>query len=355
VVWFLFGEWSWAGAFATLLLLPLLAAFLGLAWGWLLFPVGAVEVVLDTLAGAQLALLRAFDQLPGTPTNLPARPLACLLGIAVLTLTCARAPRLWRLVLAGWSLLILPWRGPPKELEVYALDVGSGTAVVVRAPGSPCWLFDAGSRDRTGVARSAVAPLLRELDVGRVAVALSHGESDHAGALPWLVERYPPELWAGALPAHLDERLPHSTPRLDLEQGRLELGRGPSSSELELALLRGQPGAGNEGSRDLELRWHERSLLLCGDAEQAGRGRMLVAGLVRGPYDLLLFPHHGSDTPWLTPLLEAAEPAEVWFSAGGEPAVARELTRRGQPWASTELRGALSARFSGPGGTDPAR
>ncbi len=355
VVWFVFGEWSWVGALATLLLLPLLATFLGLAWAWLLVPCEPLESALDTLAAAQLGLLRLFDQLPGTPANLPTRPLACLAALALLTFACAWRPRLWRLALAGWSLAILPWRGPPRSLEVHALDVGSGTAVLVRAPGSPSWLFDAGSRDRTGVARSAVAPLLRELDVGPLAVALSHGEVDHAGALPWLVERYPPVLWAGALPAHIDERLPHGTSRLDLDRGRLELCRSEQGPGLGVALLRGQPGLGNEGSRDLELRFGPRALLLCGDAEQEGRGRMLMRGLVRGPYDLLLFPHHGSDTPWLSPLLEAAEPTEVWFSSAREPAVARELSRRGQSWDSTHRSGALSTSLPGSLGTNPAR
>ncbi len=345
VVWFVFGEWSWVGCFATLLLLPLLAAFLGIAWGWVLLPGLPLEPWLDGLARAQIVLLEVFDGLPGTPTSLPTRPAWALGLVLLLSFAALRRPRVARLALASWSLLILPWRGPPAELEVYALDVGSGTAVLVRPPTGPSWLFDAGSRDRPGVARNAVAPLLRELDIRRVVIALSHGEADHAGALPWLLERYPPEAWVGALPAHLGERLPHGTPRLDLAQGRLAVGLASAGETLEATLIRGLAIDGNEGSRDLELNWRGRRLLLCGDAEGRGRARMLHSGLMRGPCDLLLFPHHGSDTPWLGPLLAETDPAEVWISAGRPPGVAEELERRGLSWRSTYGSASLVRRF----------
>ena len=85
--------------------------------------------------------------------------------------------------------------------------------------------------------------------------------------------------------------------------------------------------------------------MLCGDAEERGLERMLAAGLLDGPLDLLLFPHHGSDSPWLGRLLEAGRPGRVWISAAGEPPVAAELERRGLDWACTGLAGPLTASF----------
>jgi len=353
VVWFVFGEWSWVGTPATLLLLPFLAAFLGLAWAYVLWPNALVAGWLDLLCDLQIALLKGFDALPGTPTNLPSRPLWALLAVALVSMLAVHKKGAARLALAGWSALILPWHGPARELEVHALDVGHGTAVVVRTPGGPTWLFDAGSRDRRGVARDALAPLLRELDVGRLVVVSSHNDTDHSGALPWLVERYPPLFWAGALSTQLAERLPHGTARLDLEAGRLELDLGRSEGALSATLIRGAAGEGNEGSRDLELRWQGRSVLLTGDAEGHGRARSLQAGHLRGPYDLLLFPHHGSHTPWLGKILAETQPTEIWISSGERPAVARELDRRGLEWSSTAEAGPLSRRFPG-SGMDPA-
>jgi hypothetical protein len=68
---------------------------------------------------------------------------------------------------------------------------------------------------------------------------------------------------------------------------------------------------------------------------------------------LLLLPHHGSDTPWLGPLLDRLAPLDLWVSAGAEPAVARELARRHLALRRTGApgpAGARSLRFEAPGG-----
>ncbi|MFT7487448.1 MAG: beta-lactamase superfamily II metal-dependent hydrolase [Candidatus Paceibacteria bacterium] len=242
-----------------------------------------------------------------------------------------------RICLATWSIAIFPWGSGSQAPALYVADVGHGTAAILHLPGAQTWLFDAGSRDRPGVARGALAPLLRWLDVSRLQVALSHGDSDHAGALPWLQERFPPVTWMGALPAQWMERLPHDCQVLDLQGGRLELG----TEETGLTLIRGLDESGNEGSRSLEIRSGGQKWLLCGDAEGDGLARQLRAGSIRGPYDLVLFPHHGSETPWLEEFLAAALPREVWFSAATRPVVADELDRRGIPWRCTARDGPL--------------
>lgn len=349
LVWNTFGEWSFAGPFATLFLLPQLAAFLSLAWLELVWPAGWIESALAWIAASMEQGLAFFDRWPGTPVPLPLRPASLLWTAGLAVLVAASLRGVWqsaarRVAFLCWGAAILPWWNPAVKAELYVADVGNGTAAVVRLPGAGTWLFDAGSRDRRGVARGAVAPLLRQLDVGTVQVALSHGESDHAGALPWLIERFPPARWLGALPAHLAGRLPHDIPRLDLEHGRLELLLETSDAPRSLTLLRGQPGTGNEGSRSLEVLWGDQRWLLCGDAEGPGLARQLRAGLIRGPYDVLLFPHHGSDTPWLIDLLAAAQPREVWFSTSGRPAVADELDRQKIPWRSTSLEGPMQCK-----------
>lgn len=355
IVWHVFGEWSWVGCLATLVVLPWLAVFLAAAWIWVVLPVPGLEALLDQLVAGLLAALEAFDDLPATPLALPRRAPLLLGLVGALGLLAARGAA-WRWsALAGWLALLVPRSTAEEVLEVYALDVGHGTAVVVRPPRGPTWLFDAGSRDRSGVAREAVAPLLRALEVRELVVVCSHGEADHAGALPWIVARFPPRAWGGALPAQVAERLPHGAPRLDAGEGRVSIALDAGREELRGVLVRGLAVEGNEGSRDLELTWRGRRLLLCGDAEGRGRGRMLARGEGRGPYDLLLFPHHGSDTPWLGPLLEAARPREVWISAAGRPAVADELDRRGLPWRCTHAEGALVTRLAPAGNARLAR
>jgi competence protein ComEC len=347
VAWTVFGEWSASGPLATLLLLPLMALFMGLAWGWVVWPSALVEGGLGATAELMTALLRAFDHLPGTPVPLPERPALWLLAAGAASLCAAALHGPWRgrwarAALGAWGVALLPWGRGATQLELRLLDVGHGTCALLRVPREGTWLFDAGSRDGPRVAREALGEVLRELDVGPVGVALSHVEMDHAGALDWVVERYPPRRWLGALPAQLGDRLARDCDRLDLESGRLSRSSDCGDrGGLELVLLRGLPEEGNEGSRSLEVRVGGRRLLLCGDAEGDGLARQLRAGDLRGPYDLVLFPHHGSETPWLGPFLEAARPEQVWFSCAGRPAVADELDRRGIPWRSTAREGTL--------------
>jgi hypothetical protein len=61
--------------------------------------------------------------------------------------------------------------------------------------------------------------------------------------------------------------------------------------------------------------------------------------------ELLLLPHHGSETAPLATLLEAADPDGIWFSSSAVPPLAEELDRRALPWSSTGVEGPLSARF----------
>ena len=95
--------------------------------------------------------------------------------------------------------------------------------------------------------------------------------------------------------------------------------------------IRGQPEGGNEGSRFLEIALGDQRVLLTGDAEADGLRKALTEGWLEGPLRLLVFPHHGSETPLLGSLLHALQPEEVWVSSAREPPIARELARRRLP------------------------
>jgi competence protein ComEC len=272
---------------------------------------------------------------------LPPRPLALLaLAVVLAFLALERAP-LRRAAFALAGLLLLPWSAAPAGLELWALDVGHGTAVVARAPGLEALVFDAGSRDRRGLVSEALVPLLARWDVARLHVALSHGHRDHAGGLERLAQRFPLAGLQGAAPAQSSVRLAHGAERTDVELGRVEL---PSPCpELRLTLVRGSGEPGNEGSRALLLRWREASVVLLGDAEL--EGLEWLAARPRPPVRLLLAPHHGSDAPGLALLLDRAPPAETWVSGSAEPAIGKELDRRGLPWRWAARDGPLALRL----------
>jgi competence protein ComEC len=346
VAWHVFGECSPLGIVTTPLALPLVAWLLVYGWAVLLAPASLPAELFELPAAWLVSFLEVCDALPGTPAPLPQRPGWALAALAGATLMALARGRGWaRAAGLTWAGALVPWSPAPAGLELIALDVGHGTAVALRAPGAPCWIFDAGSKDRPSVARSALAPLLAAWEVPQTAVVLSHGDRDHASALPWLIERYPPRVWGGALPAPLRERLAHSCTILDTRTGRLRLPL-TSNGPLSLTLLGGAVAAGNEGSRALEVSFAGRRVVLLGDAEQEGLAALLRQGTLQGPTERLLAPHHGSDCPWLGPLLAATEPDEVWISAAAEPPIGRELDRRRIPWSWTARDGPLI--FRGP-------
>ncbi len=351
--WIHFGEWSPIGLLVTPVALFLLALMLPIGCLALLAPGATLEPAFTALVQALVALARAADVLPGTPSPLLERPAWLILTSPALALAALaareRAPaaalRLGRIAAASGCLLLLPWTPAPHGLELVALDVGHGTAIAWRAPGAGCWVFDAGSRDRPRVAQSALGPLLCRWEVTQVSVILSHEDRDHQAGLSWLVERYPPSLWAGALPAPIAERLPHSTARVDTGRGALVLAPGGRCPGLELRLLRGSEAEGNEGSRSLWMAMGGAGVLLSGDAEAEGLAGLLEHWRPPEPVRMLLLPHHGSHTPWLGALLEATRPAEVWITCAGPPGLAGELGRRELSWRATSVDGPLSLRI----------
>lgn len=348
LIWTSIGEVCPWDPLTTAAALPPLTLFLCSAWAWICVPLPIFEWSAELAYAVLTGVLAAADHLPLTPLPLPPRPLP-LLALASWATVLAlhrrgtgrgRTPA--RAAAGLWACLLLPWAEAPSGWRFDALDVGHGTCVVVRGPDGTALLFDGGSRDRTRVARGAISPSLRALEVRRPTVVLSHDDQDHSGALDWVLERHPPHAWWGALPERFASRLPADCARADTTRGSLitTWSRGA-----RMTLSRGLDEAGNEGSRVLALEADDWRVLLCGDAEGDGLARLLAGGALDGPWDLMLIPHHGSETPLLGPLLDATRPREVWISASALTGVVHELDRRGIAWRATCLEGPLRRSF----------
>lgn len=345
--WCSFGECTWAALPATLVSLPPMLALLVCGTCELAFGALHPDLLLEVVTRAWIAMLAWLDRFPATPLALPERPviLIALAGAGWFAWIAGglRARGAGERATAALSAaLFLPWTLDPCAIEIRALDVGHGACVLLRLPGGSDWIYDAGSLDRPGLVREAIAPTLRALEVGDLVIVSSHGHRDHAGALDWIASRYPLRAWIGAAPARTSVRRAHAGGFLDLQAGGVELRRLPDDSRGSIEILRGLAEAGNEGSRALLVRLGGARALLLGDAEEDGLRAMLDAGGLDGPLALLLAPHHGSATPWLHELLERTRPREVWISASRPPAIAAELDRRGIPWRWTGRDGPLA-------------
>lgn len=163
---------------------------------------GGVPVALLSNALAQLLMgfSRAASALPGAWVNFASPPVWVLLLHYALLLVTATAP-LFRLrrrtaaigvllclcVLVGWQLV----GGKITSPELTILDVGQGSASLVRTPTGKTVLIDVGSYAFSDISRWTVIPYLirsrvQVLDV----VLLSHADSDHTNGLPRLLDNF---------------------------------------------------------------------------------------------------------------------------------------------------------------------
>jgi competence protein ComEC len=206
---FAFGAVAPVGILANLVAIPLAgmavpAVFLSLAGGGLV------------AAGAGLALT-AIERVAATAAALPG---ACVTGIpgarfalpwmlglvAVLYLTGRdgsvlsrprhgrrRLRRLLALAVAGvWVLAVLPtWRArSTSTLDMHVLSVGQGDAILLRTPPGRWILVDGGPRTgRSDAGARIVLPFLRRHGARALStVFVSHGDADHLGGVPAVIE-----------------------------------------------------------------------------------------------------------------------------------------------------------------------
>ncbi|MDE2119775.1 MAG: DNA internalization-related competence protein ComEC/Rec2 [Betaproteobacteria bacterium] len=348
----------------TLVVVPLAVGGLLLpppldAWAWRV----AAEVQ-DGLLGA-LAPLAAWP-LAQWHAPSPGPGALALLSVGIVALVL---PWPWRMRLAGAAVLGLVLAVPAQRpahghLQAWLLDVGQGSAVVLRTR-RHTMVFDAGppmggSQDAGG---RVVLPLLRQLGERRLdLVALSHADSDHTGGAASLARAYPGTPAQGSV----------APSRLlgwgFASAGRCLEGQGWEWDGVRFEWLYPGPGGdlreGNAGSCVLRVQAGTGSLLLTGDLERAGEVELLrrpdAARRLRS--DLLVAGHHGSRGSSHDAFLDAVAPRVVAVQAGflnryGHPhdVLLRRLRARDLPLSRTDRDGALLWRDEQPGRLCPWR
>lgn len=352
----LFGQVSLVGLLANLLAVPWVTLVVTpLALAGVLVP-----VAWDLAAGAVQVLVLGLQALAAWPfatlyRAIPPLPLA-LAGLAGASLLVLRLP--WVARLAGLALLwpVLAWsppRPPAGEFELLAMDVGQGSAVLLRTAGHSL-LYDTGPRysPQSDAGDLVVVPLLRALGESPDVVVVSHRDSDHAGGAAAVRAAFGGARWLSSVPGPVPERC--------------VVGQRWTWDGVDFEVLHplpehyGPDGQGrlpsNAMSCVLRVDNGRQSAWLSGDLD-AKRETRLALARPELRASVLLAPHHGSRSSSSPVLLNTLRPQTVLVQAGhrnayGHPApeVLDRYRARGLRWAATPDCGAITWHSQAPEG-----
>jgi len=212
--------------------------------------------------------------------------------------------------LSAILICLLLWGVALAEVEMYAVNVGKGDAIILRTGGYTC-LIDTG-KDK---AESAIRKALAEMEIDALdAVFITHGDKDHVGGLKWLRKS---EIEIRAIYAskyHPDKTRKKHQATKTAEKLGLEvnwLGRGDEvplgDSGAMFRVLAPEfeiPGNEDDNSLVMMLESPDGRILLAGDMEQREEVLLMQSGQDL-QCDVLKVPNHG-DTDACSPQLIAA-------------------------------------------------
>ena len=373
------------GILTNLLLLPLVGVLVPagvLALGLLVLWPAAGPAVFGILAypiSWLVGLTELIADLPRAQLHVAApSPLmiAAYYGALVSLVFARRWPK--RLAYAGACALVVllgtGWQvleARSERLRVTFLDVGTGDAILVQAPGNRNLLIDGGGTydGRFDVGARVVAPVLWDRYIRRLdLVALTHPHPNHARGLVSVLRLFPTDhLLTNGTPMEDDYlrdilaagarwNTQHHTAlsgRREWRWGGLRLTVLSPPSTAEQARMPWNPRSENDRSLVMLLQYGEVRILLTGDIQHATEHWLAVhRDDLRA--DVMQVPHHGSKTSTLPDFVRRVWPRDSIISLGAgnpyghpHPRVLNTLAeQRVRVWR-TDIHGAVTVSTDG--------
>ncbi|MCK4817045.1 DNA internalization-related competence protein ComEC/Rec2, partial [bacterium] len=221
-----------------------------------------------------------------------------------------------------------------KDLKVTFLDVGQGNSALVEFPDGKKMLIDGGgfSHDNFDVGKMVVAPFLWHSKIWRIDyLVLSHPQSDHMNGLRFIAKEFhPKEFW------HNGDEVKTASYKdlMDIIESRkikkllpFDLDGGREINGVRIDILHPQPGMHplrffdnatrlNNNSLVLKISYGGKSFLFPGDLERPGEELLLSHADCSLESDILLSPHHGSQSSSTKEFLRKVRPRICVISSG---------------------------------------
>lgn len=295
-----------AAIYVPLVLLGVIATLVSPAWAgpWL-----------EYCANALAAVWPILQHIADWPLSAIAQPVPGLLAVIVALVGVALlfAPRATPGRWLGLILLVplaIGWRPPAQSIpeggyRLAVLDVGQGLSVVVRTR-EHVLVYDAGPSYRSGfnAGGAIVVPYLRHVRVDTVdMLMISHSDRDHMGGAAMVEGRIPVDRRVGAgsqTPCHVGQ-----TWQWDGVAFRVVHPR------------RAHPDLDdNNASCVLRISAPGGVTLLAGDIESEIEQRLIARVPQALNADIVVVPHHGSDSSSSTAFVAATSPQYALVSSG---------------------------------------
>ena len=234
----------------------------------------------------------------------------------------AGSTAIWAILPPGWpgrhlafvalaaTLLYKPPTPPANCLDLHALDVGQGLAIVLRTQRHTL-VYDTGPAfgSGTSTAKLVIGPFLRAKGVSTIdALVVSHSDLDHSGGVQWLVGAF-----------DVDRLMLGEELEVPARRGRrCRSGQAWHWDGIQFSFL--HPGGdqrwqGNDASCVLLVQIGEHKLLIPGDIEAISE-KSIVSGQGIATVDLVIVPHHGSRTSSSPDFVAMLRPSLAIVAAG---------------------------------------
>lgn len=325
---------SLVGLLANLVCIPLFSfvitplAMMGYVWPHLWDAL--TPVVQGTMAALRWMAESSWAVAQGPGVTFWAAALGLIVGAWML------APVPWRWRARVWpALLPLLWPtamsqiqpSPPHgEVQITVVDIGQGTAVLVRTA-SHALLYDTGPRlsSENDAGRRILVGLLRAVNVRQLdELLISHGDSDHVGGAVSVLRAVPAVQLRTSLAADHELRQWSSRSGKHLHHVGCEAGQRWSWDGVVFDIL--HPSGAELSERDdlgdnalscvLRVEAHGRRILLTGDIEAEQEAALLARDPQALAAEVLVVPHHGSKTSSTDAFLAAVTPQIAVIQAG---------------------------------------